>query len=103
MSGTSPASWSSGRHGPFDANAARRGELHVVDANIYELPLLVSMLKVLRNRTPNTTAFNRCDMEFAIQGEHIHFQQLNLLGDAVSLYGKGETNFDRQLDLCSIL
>ncbi|MCC7476283.1 MAG: hypothetical protein IT425_12880 [Pirellulales bacterium] len=75
------------------------GELHVVDANIYELPVLVAMLKVLRNRTPDTTAFNRCDMQFSIQGEHVHFQQLNLLGDAVSLYGNGETDFNRRLDL----
>ncbi len=77
------------------------GELHVVNANIYKLPLLVSMLKVpnLRNRTPDTTAFNRCDMKFKIQGEHIYFDQLNLLGDAVSLYGKGESGFDRHIDL----
>jgi hypothetical protein len=75
------------------------GELHVVEANIYELPVLVSMLKVLRNRTPDKTAFNRCDMNFTIEGEHVYFQQLNLLGDAVSLYGKGETGFDRHLDL----
>jgi hypothetical protein len=75
------------------------GELNVVDANIYELPVLVAMLKVLRNRTPNTTAFNRCDMQFTIDGEHIHFNKLNLLGDAVSLYGKGESDFERRLDL----
>jgi hypothetical protein len=76
-----------------------KGELHVVDANIYELTPLVAMLKVLRNRTPNTTAFNRCDMDFTIQGEHVHFQHLNLLGDAVSLYGTGETDFNRRLNL----
>jgi hypothetical protein len=75
------------------------GELRVVDANIYELPMLVRLLKVLRNRTPSTTAFNQIEMQFAVQGEHVHFQKLNLLGDAVSLYGKGETNFDRELDL----
>jgi hypothetical protein len=75
------------------------GELHVIDANIYELPVLMRLLKVLTNRPPTTTAFNRCDMQFAIRGEHVHFQQLNLLGDALSLYGKGETNFDRELDL----
>ncbi|HEX4415908.1 MAG TPA: AsmA-like C-terminal region-containing protein [Lacipirellulaceae bacterium] len=75
------------------------GELHVVDGNIYQLPLLVGMLKVLSNRTPDSTAFNRCDMQFAIQGEHIHFQHLNLLGDAVSLYGNGETDINRKLDL----
>jgi hypothetical protein len=75
------------------------GELHVAEGNIYQLPLLVAMLKVLRNRTPDSTAFNRCDMQFSIQGEHVHFQQLNLLGDAVSLYGKGETDMNRKLDL----
>jgi len=77
------------------------GELHVVDANIYKLPPLVSMLKVpnLRNRTPDTTAFNRCDMKFTVQGDRLYFEQLNLLGDAVSLYGKGESGFDRRLNL----
>ena len=75
------------------------GNLHIVQANLYELPLLVSMLKVLRVHTPDTTAFNNCDMQFDINGEHIHFRQLNLLGDALSLYGHGEANFDRQLNL----
>jgi hypothetical protein len=75
------------------------GELHVVDANIYKLPVLVAMLKVLRNRPPDTTAFNRCDMQFTIHGQDIHFQQLNLLGDAVSFYGKGDADFNRRIDL----
>ncbi|MEX2309902.1 MAG: AsmA-like C-terminal region-containing protein [Pirellulales bacterium] len=75
------------------------GDLSVVDANIYELPFLVAMLKVLKVRTPDTTAFNRCDMQFKIQGEGLQFEKLNLLGDAVSLYGKGESGFDRRLDL----
>jgi hypothetical protein len=75
------------------------GEMHVVDGNIYELPFLVTLLKVLKNRTPTSTAFDRSDMRFAIQGEHIQFQQLNLLGDALSLYGNGETNFNRDLNL----
>lgn len=75
------------------------GELHIVDANIYRLPVLVSLLKVIQIRTPDSTAFNSCDMQFSLQGEHIHFKQLNLVGDAVSLYGRGETNFDRELNL----
>ena len=80
-------------------NLSGSGELHVVDANIYELPVLVALLKVLKSRTPNTSAFNRCDMQFDIRGEYIHFQHLNLLGDAYSLYGRGETNLRRELDL----
>jgi hypothetical protein len=75
------------------------GQINVVDANIYQLPPLVAMLKLLSNRPPNATAFNRCDMQFDIQGEHIHFKQLNLLGDAVSLYGNGEADLSHKLDL----
>jgi hypothetical protein len=75
------------------------GNLHIVKADLYELPLLVALLKVLRVHTPDTTAFNNCDMQFDINGEHIHFRQLNLLGDALSLYGRGEANFDQQLNL----
>jgi hypothetical protein len=75
------------------------GDLHIVDANIYELPVLVAMLKMLRNRTPDSTAFNQCDARFMVQGDDIHFHELNLLGDAVSLYGRGEANFDRTLNL----
>jgi hypothetical protein len=75
------------------------GEMHVVNANIYELPVLVSTLKVLKNRSPNTTAFNRCDMQFTLQGERVVFNQLQLLGDAVSLYGRGEAGFDRQVNM----
>jgi hypothetical protein len=75
------------------------GDLHVVDGHIYQLPPLVSMLKLLSNRSPDMTAFNRCDMKFAIQGEHVRFEQIDLLGDAVSLYGKGETQFNHKLDL----
>jgi hypothetical protein len=75
------------------------GELHIVDAKIYQLPVLVALLKVLKIRTPDTTAFDHCDMQFTIQGEHVIFQHLNLLGDAVSLYGSGQTNLDRKLNL----
>jgi hypothetical protein len=75
------------------------GSLHVVDGHFYQLPPLVSMLKLLSNRPPDTTAFNRCDMKFSIQGEHVHFEPVNLLGDAVSLYGKGDIDFSHRLDL----
>jgi hypothetical protein len=76
-----------------------KGEVKVTEANIYELPLLVGLLKVLRNSTPDATAFNEVDMAFRIQGRHVMLDKLNFLGDAVSLYGEGTTNFDQQLNL----
>ncbi|HEY4232453.1 MAG TPA: AsmA-like C-terminal region-containing protein [Lacipirellulaceae bacterium] len=78
---------------------AGSGELHIVDANIYKLPVLVALLKVLSNRSPDTTAFDRCDASFHIHGEQIQFDRLNLLGDALSLYGRGEASFNRNLNL----
>jgi hypothetical protein len=75
------------------------GEVKVNDANIYELPVLVGLLKLLRNGTPDTTAFNRCEMKFQIDGRHVNLSQLDFIGDAVSLYGTGTTNFDQQLNL----
>lgn len=75
------------------------GELHVVDGKFYQLPLLISLIKVLNNRPPDTSAFNRCDTKFTIQGENVHFDQLNLLGDALSLYGNGDVKFNHTLDL----
>lgn len=75
------------------------GDLHVVDGHIYQLPPLVSMLKLLSNRPPDSTAFNRCDMKFTIQGEHIHFDPINLLGDVFSLYGNGDVDFNHKVSL----
>lgn len=75
------------------------GEVQVTKANIYQLPLLVSMLKVLRNETPDSTAFNEVNSKFRIQGRHIYLDQLDFKGDAVTLKGRGETNFDQTLDL----
>jgi len=75
------------------------GEIKITEANIYELPLLMGILKVLRSGNADNTAFNQCDMRFQLQGRHIMFDQLDFLGDAVSLYGKGTSNFDQQINL----
>jgi hypothetical protein len=80
-------------------NMEGEGDVKITDAEIYQLPLLVGLLKVLRNSTPDSTAFNQSDMKFRIQGRHIYLDQLDFLGDAVSLFGKGYTNFDQQLNL----
>ena len=80
-------------------NMEAQGDVQITDAEIYELPLLVRLLKVLRISAPDTTAFNQSDIKFRIQGRHVYLDQLDFLGDAVSLFGKGYTNFDHQLNL----
>lgn len=76
-----------------------KGAMTVSDADLYELPLFLSMLKYLRNRAPDNTAFNELETRFAIEGNDLRFDQFDLKGDAVSLYGRGTATLDRDVDL----
>ena len=76
-----------------------RGTVQLTEANVYELPLMVSMLKLLSIRAPDSNAFSKSDIAFHVQGEHVYFDRLDLTGDAISLRGKGEMNMQSELHL----
>lgn len=73
------------------------GNIQLRNADIYELPISIALLKVLQARLPDTTAFNASNMKFRIAGPHLYFDQLDLLGDALSLQGKGEMDLQRRI------
>jgi hypothetical protein len=75
------------------------GNVRLRNADIYELPMMVSLLKILSVRQPDSTAFTKSDIEFRLQGEHILFSKIDFLGDAVSLVGQGQMNLEKQVDL----
>ncbi|GAB4130912.1 AsmA-like C-terminal region-containing protein [Thermopirellula anaerolimosa] len=75
------------------------GNFQLKDADIYELPLVVALLKILSIRRPNRTAFNECEGRFQIAGNHLYWDRLMFRGDAVSLVGQGEMDFDSNLRL----
>lgn len=76
-----------------------RGSVQLRDADIYELPLMIALLKILSVRLPDTKAFSSSDIRFRIEGEHVYFDQLDFNGDAVSLLGKGEMDLQQNLRL----
>ncbi|MBS0211273.1 MAG: hypothetical protein JSS27_20195 [Planctomycetes bacterium] len=76
-----------------------RGSIELKNANIYELPLMVSLLKVLNLRQPDLTAFTSSDINFRVEGEHLYLDRFDLTGDVVSLLGQGEVNLNRQIHL----
>lgn len=76
-----------------------RGDVHVHDADIYESPVLLRLLKTLRYGKQDATAFNEVQAKFELAGRHVTLSQLDFLGDVVNLYGEGYTNFDHELDL----
>jgi len=76
-----------------------RGRLWLRECDIYELPLMVRLLKILSIREPNRTAFSKSDVDFVVRGGHIYFPRINFNGDAVSLLGQGEMDFQKNVHL----
>ncbi|MBB3207508.1 hypothetical protein FHS27_003333 [Rhodopirellula rubra] len=101
----------SGITGRFDMNSRLDGRLgdsdllkgsgtaRVSGANMYELPLLVQVLNLLRITPTEDVAFTDGETEFAIFGEDINFNRLSMWGDLVALDGSGTLSRLEHLDL----
>ena len=50
-------------------------------------------------RAPGELLLLDSDILFHIQGEHVYFDKLDFRGDAISLEGKGEMDFNTDLHL----
>jgi hypothetical protein len=61
---------------------------------LYNLPWLLDLLKFLGLRWPDRTLFEEAHAAFNIQGERVHVTRLDLLGNVVTLWGRGEVNLD---------
>jgi AsmA-like C-terminal region len=70
------------------------GNIAVPEGKMYNLPALLPLLKVLGLRPPDRTAFDELRASFDINGMRAHVNNLDLLGDAVSLRGAGDLNLD---------
>ena len=75
------------------------GTINLHEADIYELPFMVALLKIVKIRPPDRTAFTESDARFRISGEHIYFDPIKFKGDAISLVGKGDLDFAGDLNL----
>ncbi|MCG8585563.1 MAG: AsmA-like C-terminal domain-containing protein [Pirellulales bacterium] len=71
-----------------------QGKFRIRNGKMYDLPLMLAMLKLLRVREPSTTAFNRADVDFKVRGKYVHLNHIDFKGDAISLFGNGEMNLD---------
>ena len=75
------------------------GHLHLSDADIYQLPAMISMLKILSIKAPDPNAFSQSDIDFHVKWGYVYFDKLDFKGDAISLLGKGEMNFLGDTDM----
>lgn len=75
------------------------GTIQLRDAQIYELPVFLSLLKILNVRQLTRTAFDSSNIDFSINGEDLIFHRMEFIGDAISLIGNGRMNLDQDIDL----
>ena len=80
-------------------NLRGHGAVQLRDADIYQLPVMVRLLKLVKVKRPDQTAFTTSDMAFTIEGDRLYFKQIDFNGDAVNLRGTGEMTFDRAIDV----
>jgi hypothetical protein len=70
------------------------GSIDIPSGKLLNLPLLLDLLKFLGLRLPDRTAFDEAKAVFAVRGRRVRMDRLELIGNAVSLYGKGDFLID---------
>lgn len=94
-------------HGAVEVSGSRagahslsgRGQLRLRDADLYELPVIVALLKILRVKAPDRTAFESGLVDFRIEGPRAYLDTIELSGTAISLVGAGEIDRDSNIQL----
>jgi hypothetical protein len=82
-----------------------RGSFDLKDGRLYNLPLVFDLLKLPTLRLPDGTMFEEAHAAFAVQGKRLAVSRIDLLGNAVSLRGQGDVNWDGsdlQLDFYAV-
>src|SRR5207253_1226882 len=66
------------------------GKIDVPTGRMYNLPILLDLVKVFKLEKPDKTAFDEAHAVFRISGDRIKVDQLDLIGKAVCVSGSGE-------------
>jgi AsmA-like C-terminal region len=75
------------------------GQLVIHPAALYELPVFIQLFKAFSFAAPDKTAFNYALTTFDIRNRVVNFRDIDLIGDAISLRGRGWARFDGPLNL----
>ena len=69
-----------------------KGQVDVPQGRLYNLPVLLELVKVIKGQTPDGVAFEEAHVSFELKGDRVNVTQLDLLGTAVSLGGSGTSD-----------
>ena len=74
------------------------GWVQVTQAQLYELPVLIQVLALPNFRSPDDQAFKYGYADFQVHQGSFDFTKIQLVGDAISLVGRGSVGFAGKQD-----
>jgi hypothetical protein len=75
------------------------GQARLRDADVYELPVMIAMLNLLRVQRPDRSAFTTSQIDFRVEGDDLALDRIDFSGDLLCLKGKGRITGQREVDL----
>ena len=84
--------------GEIGRPASRRGRGHVrvIDARMYDVPLVMWLLQLSSLTVPASRSFDYGDVSFFIDGDDVVFERLRLDSPTIALNGQGVLNIETQ-------
>lgn len=70
------------------------GQMQISPAALYELPVFLQIFQLPQFAPINRTAFDYANFFFRIEDERFNFQSIDLVGNTISLRGRGVVRFD---------
>lgn len=82
-------------------NVTGSGQLWISPAALYELPVFIRIFNSMRFTPQDKTAFRYAFANFNVRNQMFIFDQMELIGDSVSLVGDGDglITFDERVDM----
>jgi hypothetical protein len=66
-----------------------RGSIEMRHANMYEVPFVLAMLRILNFAFPNTGGFDRASATFIVDGDMVDFDSIRMEASSLGLVGRG--------------
>lgn len=87
-----------GRGFDFD-RVGGEGQLQISPAALYELPIFLQIFQLPQFQPIDRTAFNYANFLFTVVNQRFDFQAIDLVGNTLSLRGRGYVRFDGLVNL----
>jgi len=65
------------------------GKIHITEASISKLPILLELLHLVQLQLPGRTSFSNADVTYRLAGQTLIFEEIKLKSSAISFIGSG--------------